>query len=194
MCWGYTDYEKTTEGGGLTMVMLVGCTHYDHPVAIHGKYYMVGNNNCRRVVQTPQQGEQGIVSCYTNDGMYTGDRTAMTDQDMQLYMLRRQEEIARQRAWAATMMNAVNQMQQAQSNIQNTYYQSQQSMQAQQMQMQQMQMERQMMMQQQQMQNEMHMQRMQQLHNEIMESYNPRTVHTDCSAYGPGHVSCSSHY
>ena len=74
----------------LLAAIIAGCSQSE-PVSVKGKYYLIGDANCINITQSPEQEDSGIVSCYTYDNEYTEDRHAMTDQDMQMWIYKKQK-------------------------------------------------------------------------------------------------------
>lgn len=64
----------------LMPAMIQGCASAS-PYSYNGKYYMVGDSNCRRF----SQDSYDTINCFNSGGEFMGYRAAMSDQDMQMY-------------------------------------------------------------------------------------------------------------
>lgn len=73
-------------------VLLTGCASGPSPKFINGAYYLGGDSNCVRYRQTNTQREDQEISCYTSDGVYTGTRSAMTYQQMQMWAIHQENQ------------------------------------------------------------------------------------------------------
>lgn len=68
-----------TLGALALVVLLSSCAA---PSFYNGKYYMAGDLDC----QSMKQVDDNRVTCYDSEKNETGYRTAMTDQQLQMYM------------------------------------------------------------------------------------------------------------
>lgn len=74
-----------------------------------GNYYITGGTDCERWRQI----SNGTIMCYKSDGeTATGYRSAMTQQDMQMYMYQKQQEQIAMQNLQNTMNNLSNSMHQ----------------------------------------------------------------------------------
>lgn len=71
----------------LTMLALTGCAHNPAPFAYQGHYYMAGDDNCRTVLAVSDT----VVECQNKKGVITGHRSAMSNQDIQMYQYRQMQ-------------------------------------------------------------------------------------------------------
>lgn len=67
--------------------LLEGCASA-RPYKYNGNYYMVGDSNCSKF----NQRSSNAINCFNSDGEATGYRTAMTNQDMQMYNARQAQQ------------------------------------------------------------------------------------------------------
>ena len=62
------------------LLSLSGC-YTAKPQFLRGDYYMTGDSNCRSSTQRTST----TINCYDSDGELLGFRTAMTDQELDMY-------------------------------------------------------------------------------------------------------------
>jgi len=68
------------------VVFLSGCMEAA-PNLINGKYYLAGDSVCSNV----KVRDSNTIECYNSKGEYQGWRSAMTDQQLQMYMHNQQQ-------------------------------------------------------------------------------------------------------
>lgn len=76
------------------VVFLSGCMEAA-PNLINGKYYMAGDSVCSKV----KVRDSNTIECYNSKGEYQGWRSAMTDQQLQMYMHKQQMEAQSYRSY-----------------------------------------------------------------------------------------------
>ena len=104
----------------IVFLSIVGCSSYvATPRYINGGYYMAGDSSC--VAYRPLSASS--IMCVDTEGKDTGYRTAMTNQDLQMYQAR---VMADNLAALQMQQNMQNFNQNMQQNIQNMNYFNQQ--------------------------------------------------------------------
>jgi len=89
----------------LFLFVIYGCASNTATIQKVGlNYYLIGDSNCVRASEITY----GIIRCYNLQGEVAAQRSAMTAQDMQIYMYQKQqEELANQRA-AQSIVDTLN--------------------------------------------------------------------------------------
>ena len=67
---------------------LVGCSASPH--ALRGHYYMTGDSNC----MSSEARTDTSIYCYNSNGDITGIRYAMSNQELQMYQLKKQQKLS----------------------------------------------------------------------------------------------------
>lgn len=76
------------------LLLFSGCAGRAIPNNIGGKYYMAGDDKCKKARRIADS----RIMCINSDGKETGYRDAMTDQELQMYMHRDAQEEASSRS------------------------------------------------------------------------------------------------
>lgn len=69
---------------------LIACAPAASPVAFNGSFYMIGDNVCLRGYQNEQLAKEKKILCFNKNGDITGYRTAMTDQEVNMWKFNKQ--------------------------------------------------------------------------------------------------------
>ena len=91
------------------------------PQAVNGKYYMMGDSNCKRYTVM----DSNRIMCYTSDSKKVGWRASMTDQEISMYQ--HNQQIAQQQS-AQTQQSLNNLNNQLQRQNEQMNYNTQQMM------------------------------------------------------------------
>lgn len=74
----------------LTLLSTGGCGYSAMPNFINGKYYMAGDDNCRQSRQNLYDIMNDTIQCLDKDGNYIEHRSAMTDQQLEMWKFNQQ--------------------------------------------------------------------------------------------------------
>ncbi|WP_439239165.1 hypothetical protein [Lonepinella sp. BR2919] len=108
----------------LCSMLLSSCARIARPNLWHGRYYMTGDDNCIYFRHANMNMyKRGIIECYTDDKQYTGLRSAMTNQDMQMYQIRQQQMQAQNQAAMAQFSQAAQNITNANNSMATQYNQ-----------------------------------------------------------------------
>lgn len=80
----------------LLCMSIAACGSVASPQLINGKYYMGGDENCRRYSTKHPSITDNEIVCANKDGVPTGKRYPMTENDMRMYQM--QQAQARQQS------------------------------------------------------------------------------------------------
>ena len=94
----------------VAILSLSGCGG-PSPRALNGKYYWMGDSNCKRYRIL----SENSIMCFNSDGKEVGYRNAMSDQELQMYRFNQAREDA-----SLEQLNYSNQ-QQANRNLYQSY-------------------------------------------------------------------------
>lgn len=70
----------------LPLLFISACASTAAPNLIHGRYYMAGDKNCKRYRMI----DEATIACLSGTGEYMENRSAMSDQELMMYMQNQQ--------------------------------------------------------------------------------------------------------
>lgn len=98
----------------LSIIIFSGCGNTAMPNFYKGKYYMAGDDNCRKIRSISDT----RIMCANKDGQEMGYRDAMTDQQISMYQSDRQYEQQEYQQLNQSMQNTNRNLQMQQQNFQ----------------------------------------------------------------------------
>lgn len=88
--------------GILTFIVFLSSCATAQPNFLNGNYYMSGDDDC----VSARQVRDKTIMCFDSSDRPTGHRTAMTDQQLRMYMHQKEIDRADSAAAAAIMLNS----------------------------------------------------------------------------------------